>query len=121
MYPLATGVHARVACHAHLVCVSLCPQERLVECSNDQAMLGRRLRRPDFSRMGNRSCWRNETLNGEPFVFEESWVMPPGGLLELDFVSPQRPYADALPLSNEDLEVRACGNRRASLHGARMA
>ena len=80
-------------------------QVLLVECSNDAAADGRRTNRPDFSRMGNMSCWRNEAVDGTEFVFEESWILPSAGVLTLDYVSPRRCYADAKPISQADVEV----------------
>jgi len=77
-----------------------------VESSNDEAAEGRRSGRPDFSRMGNWSCWRNESVDGEPFVFQESWVMPNEGTLELDYVTTRRCSADAKPMSSADFDVR---------------
>lgn len=40
----------------------------------------------DRSRMGNRSCFRNEKTNGVPFVYDEEYVLPEHGYFECDFV-----------------------------------
>ena len=37
-------------------------------------------------------CWRNETVDGVPFEFPANgnWAVPKDGVLELDFVRPER-------------------------------
>jgi len=51
--------------------------------------------RPDISQSNNKQCWRNESLNLSPFTLQHSWILPNDGLLRLDYLSFERPPADA--------------------------
>lgn len=45
--------------------------------------------------MGNRSCFRNEKFNTQPFVMSADWILPQAGVFEFDFMMLQdRPNAD---------------------------
>ncbi len=49
--------------------------------------------------------FRNETLNGEPFIWNGVFVVPAAGILEFDYVSTGRPSFDAMPITAGALEV----------------
>mmetsp|Transcript_10761 Transcript_10761/g.8031 ORF Transcript_10761/g.8031 Transcript_10761/m.8031 type:complete len:214 (-) Transcript_10761:276-917(-) len=40
----------------------------------------------DRSKRGNKSCFRNETMNGMPIAIEQDWNLPTNGVLAFDFV-----------------------------------
>lgn len=42
--------------------------------------------RADRSQMGNKSCFRNETVNGKSFIMSPEWQVPHNGALEFDFM-----------------------------------
>ena len=42
--------------------------------------------RADRSQMGNKSCFRNEKFNSQPFVMHNEWLLPQNGMLEFDFM-----------------------------------
>jgi hypothetical protein len=42
--------------------------------------------RADRSKMGNKSCFRNETWNTVSFLWDPSWALPNLGNLEFDFL-----------------------------------
>lgn len=42
--------------------------------------------RADRSQSGNKSCFRNEKMNGQIFQMQSDWILPHNGLLEFDFV-----------------------------------
>jgi hypothetical protein len=55
---------------------------RLSDISEMQRQKNEKLGKFDLSQSGNGQAWRNETLNGVPFVFEPTWSFPKMGVLE---------------------------------------
>lgn len=56
----------------------------------------------DTSQRGNGSCFRNETMDGQPFEVSSHWIvreLPPRGILRFDFVCMLRPQVDIPPLT----------------------
>ena len=41
---------------------------------------------PDTSKEGNKSCFRNERIDGGKFVWSPEWVLPKTGTFEFDFI-----------------------------------
>jgi len=42
--------------------------------------------RADRSQNGNKSCFRNETMNTVRFLWDPSWILPKIGKFEFDFL-----------------------------------
>lgn len=82
---------------------------RLIECSNDESAHLRSKRLPDTSPFGNWSRWRNETLDGEPFVFHEAWTLPDVGILQFDYVSSRRVFEDSRHIKQATLRTLVQG------------
>jgi hypothetical protein len=40
----------------------------------------------DRSKYGNKSCFRNESLNGMTITIDNEWILPKNGTVEWDFV-----------------------------------
>ena len=70
----------------------------------------------DLTQKGNWENLRNETFDGEKFVYTSSWKIPHRGIFEFDYASTVRPESEAEPME-EDLfeEVRHCEERSAEL------
>eukprot|EP00347_Sterkiella_histriomuscorum_P017989 403347211 len=52
--------------------------------------------RADRSQMGNKSCFRNEKINGQTIIYNFEWQLPSQGILEFDFV-----YLQTIPLPDD--------------------
>lgn len=74
----------------HLVALAL------VDFNNDERMYAEEQGSIDVSQRGGYSgAWRNQKLNGQPFVFSSDWSLPSKGQLELDYSSTNRPSSRA--------------------------
>ena len=70
---------------------------RVAEVNNTEKLAQRLEGKLDLTQKGNWENLRNETFDGEKFVYTSSWPIPHHGIFEFDYVSTVRP------------EVRGCG------------
>eukprot|EP00741_Cyanophora_paradoxa_P008528 tig00001327_g8253.t1 len=68
---------------------------------------------PDTSQGGSGENWRNVRLNGEPLAYAGTLAFPPGGLLELDYVSTSLAPPEAAALSDAAFRALLEASRRA--------
>ncbi|GMH50206.1 hypothetical protein TL16_g00716 [Triparma laevis f. inornata] len=75
---------------------------RVAEVNNTEKLVQRLEGKLDLTQKGNWENLRNETFDGEKFVYTSSWKIPHRGIFEFDYVSTVRPESEAEPME-EDL------------------
>lgn len=84
--------------------------KKLVENSNRTAFLRKKAGQKDTSQHGNYHGFRNETLNGKPFVLEPLFLdsMPKFGTVEFDYVQMGRQHAHHISTKRLEQVIQAC-------------
>eukprot|EP01043_Picozoa_sp_COSAG02_P037115 COSAG02_NODE_2764_length_8071_cov_2.367536_3_plen_468_part_00 len=82
--------------------------KKLIELSSEEKLFRREHELIDTSQKGDMDNWRNETLNGKPWDYDEddelASKLPTFGTLEFDYVSTAVAHrmVDTFPISDED-------------------
>ncbi|GMI04608.1 hypothetical protein TrVE_jg9920 [Triparma verrucosa] len=75
---------------------------RVAEVNNTEKLAQRLEGKLDLTQKGNWENLRNETFDGEKFIYTSSWPIPHHGIFEFDYVSTVRPESEAEPMEVDD-------------------
>ncbi|KAH9133066.1 hypothetical protein LEN26_007191 [Aphanomyces euteiches] len=77
----------------------------LFRISGDDKLRNKQTEAPNTSQKGNWECFRNESLNGEPYNFARSVGLPDRGTFVFDFVATSRPIKGTTPLDPDKFDT----------------
>ena len=77
---------------------------RLADVNNTEKLAQRLEGKLDLTQKGNWENFRNETFDGEKWVYASGWKVPHRGIFEFDYVSTVRPESEAEPMGLEEFD-----------------